>query len=68
MPKIDITPEQLGRIIQSLPVEWLPQAVVLTVDEDETRIVDYRLMDYSELLDILEMHGLLPSDLFEETT
>jgi len=67
VPKLDITPEQLGRIIQSLPVRWVPQAIVLTVNENETKIVDWRLMDYSELVDILDMHGLLRPNTPEET-
>lgn len=54
--------EQIARIIQALPLERVPQGIVLVVDEEGQRVIDYRMMELDDVVEILDANGLLPSN------
>lgn len=58
--------EQIARIIQALPIEKAPQSIVLVVDDDGQRLIDYRMMDLDDVVEILDTNGLLPNNRLEK--
>jgi len=54
--------EQIARIIQALPIDRAPQSIVLVVDDEGQRLIDYRMMDLDDVVEILDTNGLLSED------